>query len=381
MNKLYVLAFCVAFCVPVQAQGCTIPVFRYALEKWDLTSYEILVVHRGPLSVDLQKTLDKWNATPSKANVDITFLDPDAKSSTKLRKSQIELAQSEGYKDEAPWMLVRYQAPRQKAFTAWSGPCTLANLHSLLDSPMRQTILAHLTRGASGVFVLLTSGDEQKDKAAYNLAVKTLQSLEKKIKLPEQDADGPQLTWRLPLKVWLPVVTLDRSKPEEAVLVRLLLNTGEELAEAKGPILFPIYGRGRALPGLTGEDLSEKYLLTVTSFLCGPCSCTIKAFNPGLDLLLVADWKEIPDKLFAGKEGLPVPEVSLTIAPSPSTGAKVLAVRVPTVETASSLVMTEAIEATQSQCVICRNWLWIATALAGGLVLVTGAWACWSWRK
>ena len=78
----------------------------------------------------------------------------------------------------------------------------------------------------------------------------------------------------------LPVLVLDRSKPEEAVLVRLLLNTGEELAEAKGPILFAIYGKGRALPGLAGEDLSEKYLFEVTSFLCGPCSCTIKAFNP-----------------------------------------------------------------------------------------------------
>ena len=49
------------------ANACTIPVFRYALEKWDLTPYEIVVFHRGALPVDLQKTINQWDK-PGKAS-------------------------------------------------------------------------------------------------------------------------------------------------------------------------------------------------------------------------------------------------------------------------------------------------------------------------
>jgi hypothetical protein len=389
MNKLYVLLFGFAFFLPQPAMGCTIPVFRYALEKWELTPYEILVYHRGALPADLQKTLDKWNATPSKANVDITFIDLDAKQSTKLRDSQIDLWKAEASSETTPWMLVRYQVPRQQAFTAWSGPCTLANVDRLLDSPMRQAILAHLTRGASGVFVLVTSGDEKKDKAAHDLVLKQLQTLEKRIKLEPVSKDGPQLRLPLPLKVWLPVLVLDRQKVEEAVLVRLLLNTGPEFAETKDPILLSIFGKGRVLPGITGEDLNEKVLIQVAEFLCGPCSCEVKDVA-GIDLLLAADWKDIADKLFEGKEAMPMPAGSFTMAPNTSKTAEMLAAPVapktlapsPIIETPSSPVMTEVvIERTPSHCVICRNWLWIATGIAGVLVLATGVWACWSLRK
>lgn len=315
MKKILAILIGLAFFASSSAMGCSIPVFRLALEKWDLTTYEILVYHRGPLPADLQKTLDRLNAAPGKANVDVTFIDLDAKRTTNLRNSQINLWKNEATGREIPWMLVRYEVRHEAPLTAWSGPCTVANLNILLDSPMRKAILAHLTRGASGVFVLMTSGDEKEDRAALEMMQAKLQSLEKKIKLPEPTKDGPQMTWRLPLRVGLPILVLDRTKPEEAALVRMLLNTGEELAKAKGPIVFPIYGKGRVLPGLAGADLNEKYLFMVTEFLCGPCSCTIKAANPGKDLLMTANWKEIENTLFAGKEPVPMPAESFTTLP------------------------------------------------------------------
>ena len=42
---------------PASAHTCSIPVFRYALERWIPGPYEVLVYHRGPLSEADRKTL------------------------------------------------------------------------------------------------------------------------------------------------------------------------------------------------------------------------------------------------------------------------------------------------------------------------------------
>jgi hypothetical protein len=298
MNKI-LLFLGVAFLLPPQAHACTIPVFRYALEKWELTTYEIVVFHRSELPADVQKTIKIWSKTPLKANVDFTLVDLEAKVDPKLQK----LWKREGNDKETPWMLVRYPVSRAEMLTTWAGPCTKANLLAVIDSPKRQEILSHLKRGVTGVFVLLTSGDDKADKAVHDMALKELQSLEKKIKLPEQSKDGPQLKLPLPLKVLLPIVVLDRNRPEEAAFVKMLLATEEDLEKAKSPILFPIFGRGRVLGSLTnlpdrGNELNEKHVMEVTKFLCRECSCQVKELNPGIDMLIAANWEEIFSKLF-----------------------------------------------------------------------------------
>src|SRR5262245_52089834 len=180
MKKILLLGL--AFLLPQQAYACTIPVFRYALEKWELTPYEILVFHRGTLPADVQKTIKIWTKTPLKANVDFTLVDLDARVDPKLQM----LWKREGNDKQTPWMLVRYPVSRTEILTTWAGPCTKANLLAVIDSPKRQEILSHLKRGVTGVFVLLTSGDDKADKAVHDMALKELQALEKKIKLPEQ---------------------------------------------------------------------------------------------------------------------------------------------------------------------------------------------------
>ena len=67
MKKILSILIGLALFTPQSAPGCTIPVFRFALEKWDLTTYEILVYHRGPLPADLQKALDQLNALDREA--------------------------------------------------------------------------------------------------------------------------------------------------------------------------------------------------------------------------------------------------------------------------------------------------------------------------
>src|SRR5262245_42396535 len=41
---------------PVSA--CKVPVFRYALERWDPGEYEVIVFHRGPMATEDRKGVD-----------------------------------------------------------------------------------------------------------------------------------------------------------------------------------------------------------------------------------------------------------------------------------------------------------------------------------
>ncbi|MBI3823046.1 MAG: hypothetical protein HY289_10265 [Planctomycetes bacterium] len=388
------------------ANACTIPVFRYALEKWDLTVYEIVVYHRGPLPTDLQKTIDAWNAAPNKANVEFTTIDLDKVSASNANNNHLQVWHVEGNDAKTPWMAVRYQKPRERGVTTWSGPCTQANLNVVLDSPLRQAVLAHLTRGASGVYVFLTSGDAKKDHAAYAMVRKHLEFLETKIKLPEQSKDGPQMRLPISLKVWLPILVLDRKKPEESALVQRLLAMEDGLAEETGPIVFAVIGKGRALPALYGKQLNEEWLTEITQYLCNKCSCDVKSLNPGDDLLMVANWPAIEEKLFDGKDGVPMPTEAFMLAPLPPASVpgvdlqplldemkeqRALLAEVrdalrakstvaakteapPTITYTTTKVETPTPE---FECPLCKNWMWIATGAAGMLVLVSGGWVCW----
>ena len=44
------LIFAAVAMMPAFAHACQIPVFRYALERWQATPYEVVIFHRGPLS-------------------------------------------------------------------------------------------------------------------------------------------------------------------------------------------------------------------------------------------------------------------------------------------------------------------------------------------
>ncbi|MBI2804520.1 MAG: hypothetical protein HYX68_05995 [Planctomycetes bacterium] len=297
---------------PRPVLGCTIPVFRYALEKWDLTPYDVVVYHRGPLPAELQTALKPWANALKKINLDLTIVDLDGKVDKKYAKWHKEF----GKDAKTPWMLVRSRSANAVDAPAWSGPCTAANLNNLVDSPLRRAILAHLTRGSSMVYVLMTSADAKADRALYDMTLKELQGLEKKIKLPEQVKEGPQIKLPLPLKVSLPLLVLDRNDPAEALFVQLLLGTEDDLAKKKGPILFPIFGRGRALASLYEKDLTPQVIVAATSFLCKECSCQVKELNPGVDLLMLADWEAHFAAMFKGRQPVPMPKVLPTALPT-----------------------------------------------------------------
>jgi hypothetical protein len=284
--------FCSAVLIltaPGAANACSIPVFRYALERWPLANYELTVVFRDDLSEQLDRQLQKLEANEWTANVAVRRADLNGAIDAKLAKLWERQAKSK----TLPWLVVRSGEAEADQADAWAGPLSDDALRQIVASPTRGQLVKHLGRGVSAVFLVLHNADMTANQKATALAEQELNRLTKQIRLPEPSPDGPQLLTALPLRVEFVTLEINRTDPAEAAFVRMLLSTEPELDKVRGPIIFPVFGRGRLLCSLFGQDLTSASIESVARFLCDKCSCQVKELNPGVDLLLAADWPAV----------------------------------------------------------------------------------------
>ena len=89
------------------------------------------------------------------------------------------------------------------------------------------------------------------------------------------------------------MLRVSRTDPAEKAFVQMLLSTEPGLTDKEfdgQPMVFPVFGRGRALEPMIGKGIARDNLETAAGFLAGPCGCEIKDQNPGVDMLIRADW-------------------------------------------------------------------------------------------
>ncbi len=65
-----------------------------------------------------------------------------------------------------------------------------------------------------------------------------------------------------------------------------------DLKELHEPMAFPVFGRGRVLYALIGKGINPDMIRRACEFMVGPCSCQVKAQNPGFDLLTNYNWEQ-----------------------------------------------------------------------------------------
>src|SRR5207248_4635023 len=115
---------------------------------------------------------------------------------------------------------------------------------------------------------------------------------------------------------------LSRRDTEETDLLRMLLGMEDDLEDRKEPIVYPVFGRGLALWAIVGKGITQENIDRAAKFLVGPCSCEIKAQNPGVDLLLTADWEErLTGRVITTPEPPPLASLFPQSAPEKETGA------------------------------------------------------------
>jgi len=95
------------------------------------------------------------------------------------------------------------------------------------------------------------------------------------------------------------------------------LRTEDDLASFDDePIAFPVFARSIALYALLGQGITPVTIERACRFLAGPCSCVVKAENPGTDLLVSANWEDavIDEPLIKEIE---LPELTSITIPNP----------------------------------------------------------------
>ena len=277
--------------VPSSAFACSTPVFRYALERWAADYYEALLIHRDPLSQDEQKLLEKLQQEGNEVGpfLNLRVLPAEITSTTEDKIK--ELLMSEDLPETLPLLVLWYPWQKGRTPPFWQGRLTPEIVDAFLHSPARQKLAERLTEGQTAVWIFVESGNASKDKAALGLLEQELETAVKELKeeaesIPEEYGI-PKITYEFS------IVPVSRSDPNELVLLNLLLGSEPDLGEySDKPVIFPVFGRGRALYALIGEGINTDNIRETIAFIVGPCGCEIKMMNPGVDLLMAANWDE-----------------------------------------------------------------------------------------
>jgi hypothetical protein len=311
---------------PAAATACNVPVFRYALERWRPDPYRVTVFTRGKLTDSQQKLLDRLDpsslslpADVTPANVTLRVVDIDAVEEEADRKLL-----DESKSKETPRLVVQYPESLRITKPIAEGPLTDATIAVALASPLRAELVRRLVAGQTAVWLLLESGDKAKDDAAAKLLTDELQGVTKTLELPEL-ADTPEdsLLSSAPLEIAFTLLRVSRTAAAERALVDSLLASEPDLVELKEPMVFPVFGRGRALLPLVGAGITKDNIAQSAQFLVGACSCEVKELNPGIDLLLTADWETL---LFTSPEKAEAAELAAAKTAAPTGKPELVAI-------------------------------------------------------
>ena len=300
-TKAFLAVLLICKWMAASSLACSVPVFRYALERWPPDLFEATVFYRNSLSTEKSKALDLL--TSSASNLKVTLVDLDA------TDQHFKNLWAEQETNTLPWLYVTYPETHPVAVELASGPLNATFATSIVDTSVRREIAHQLAAGKTAVWVLLESGDTARDDAAWSLLSREIDRLESSLELPtieQEDIDAGLISVEEDeLSIAFSGLRLQRDSTVDEMFVRMLLDTEEDLIDSKDPIVFPIFGRGRVLYGIIGEGISAETLELAATYLTGACSCQVKEDNPGVDLLMDLDWDSMVETSLETDRELP----------------------------------------------------------------------------
>ena len=288
------------------ATACQVPVFRYALERWESDKYQLYLVTPKALDQEQTKLVSTFNNELEHTNLELNILDTSRLTDDQLWKlPTIDTSVKEA-------QLALYY-PRSSAFKEpiLTLPLTGGNLSKLIKSPARRDIINHIINGSSCVWLVLHAGQAEQAKQVQTRLDGYLKKIEKTISIPDgiigteerhKITDNTDLEdvlrSEIPLKISFSTQIIDRQSSAEKTFIATLLKSSPDTLTQNGEILIiPVFGRGRQLPPMPASRLEYAPILNGCQYLCGACSCQVKDQNPGSDLLIHENW---PSHLTAG---------------------------------------------------------------------------------
>lgn len=308
----------IAFAVCVSASvlfACQVPVFRYALERWSPEAYPVVIISPSEMSEDEKRGLMGNESDSIGKLLQIDWKKADESLSPELLKLWKSKASDQG-------VVVAYYPEKSdlRGNVAYTAPLQAGALSDMVTSPIRREIASRLSAGESAIWILLESGNKEKDQAAREAIERQLALDEEWLKLPsaEEMEIKPEIldNVKIKLRVDFSVLSVSRNDSQEKFLIESLLNSEPDLMDFDEPVAFPIFGRGLVLYALVGKGINGDTIRAASKFICGPCSCQVKEQNPGFDLLLEHPWEQSVGEVFISQ-------------PIPGTGAQPKLLKIP----------------------------------------------------
>ncbi|WDE97206.1 hypothetical protein PQO03_04465 [Lentisphaera profundi] len=237
IDKKIILLLVVFSLVGLTASACDVPVFRYALERWQADKFKLEI----PETLQVDKVDDNSNLS-------------------------IEKKSTQQVKVYFPHANSPFLVEEQEDFS----------YAALIDSPARREIAKRLIAGDSVVWVALTKDGQLPEQEALEQG---LRSSEKKLSKEDRQLKFSTLS-------------IKRDSKEERYFIASLLTVENDLMEIDESMVFPVFGRGRVLEPVIAQGINEENINEMSTYLSGDCSCEIKNQNPGLDLLFNFNWEE-----------------------------------------------------------------------------------------
>jgi len=282
--------------------ACKVPVFRYALERWPADNYEIVALVNGKPNDDEAQAISLLRSLAD-ANVNVVA---DVIDLAEL--SDAELWSVEGLEnmDQESQLQMFYPERDGQRRLCWTGTLSPANVNEWFTSPLRENIVHEIQSGASAVWVMI-DGPDVKQNAEMLAGLETaLEKATASISIPEgvirrqdasqqlQDIPGASmddvLRCDIPLQIKFTIQRLRHDDKNELAL-RAMIDAWNDRVRA--PFVFPVFGRGRMIEPLSVTDFDSRRVIAACNYLVGECSCSVKALNPGVDLILKTDWRQM----------------------------------------------------------------------------------------
>jgi hypothetical protein len=300
--------------------ACDTPVYRYAMYRWLPAPYEVYCFHRGELNEAgqaVKEAIEQANqAQDNPANVVFLPVDMDKDPELKAVPPDVKKAWEARSDQQLPSFLISSPMPpfdpnTEMPVHVYAGELSREGMPSLFSSPARKEMANQLAQGKAGVFVFLPGKNQEANKKAEKVIQGVVDDVASgKVQLyvspalayAGENQDGePEIP-----ATEVGFVKINRDDLAEQWFVRCLRTLEYDLKDTEEPILFTVYGRGRALFSCLGDGIHEDNLLQDIEFITGACSCTVKEQNPGVDLLVQYDWEAAATSLaekFGAEEG------------------------------------------------------------------------------
>ena len=291
--------------------SCTVPVFQYALERWNQSYYDGVLLYEGNLTQKEKETYAEFQEMLQKNN-----------SLLNLRMEKLDVSsQPDKYQqllknlrpDRLPALALWYPRQKGQGEPFWIGDFQMPVISNIVESDKRHEVSNHLVDGSPIVWMLIAPGGHSDHKETLN---RLRTAISESVGVMKQSPQFKPLIVNGENEISFPVVTVSAENSEESVLLSMVTGLSEG-SSLKQPMVVPVFGRGRALTTFPAHEIDEELIYNIMSFLLSPCACQIKMASPGTDMLIKAQWEKAFGQ-FASMDNTPaltsvMPDSSTTI--------------------------------------------------------------------